>query len=64
MGNSALAHWLKIGEVANYTGLPVKTIRYYQDLSLLTQQKLTPHQAYFLAGKNNPLETYFSDYLL
>lgn len=29
-------HWLKIGEVANESGLPVKTIRYYEDLGLLS----------------------------
>jgi DNA-binding transcriptional MerR regulator len=27
---------LKIGEVAHRTGLPVKTIRYYEDIGLLT----------------------------
>ncbi|AFY76067.1 putative transcriptional regulator [Pleurocapsa sp. PCC 7327] len=28
--------WLKIGEVATESGLPVKTIRYYEKLGLLT----------------------------
>ncbi|NER51036.1 MAG: heavy metal-responsive transcriptional regulator [Symploca sp. SIO1A3] len=35
MSNSALAHQLKIGEVANQSGLPVKTIRYYEEIGLL-----------------------------
>ena len=35
MGNSAVAHWLKIGEVASLTGMPVKTIRYYEEIGLL-----------------------------
>jgi MerR family copper efflux transcriptional regulator len=29
-------HLLKIGEVANISGLPVKTIRYYEEIGLLT----------------------------
>ncbi len=28
--------WQKIGEVADHSGLPVKTIRYYDDLGLLS----------------------------
>ncbi|NEP62181.1 MAG: heavy metal-responsive transcriptional regulator [Symploca sp. SIO2G7] len=35
MGNSVLIHQLKIGEVANRSGLPVKTIRYYEEIGLL-----------------------------
>ncbi|NEP29048.1 heavy metal-responsive transcriptional regulator [Moorena sp. SIO3I6] len=27
--------WLKIGQVASYSGLPVKTIRYYEEIGLL-----------------------------
>lgn len=30
------SHWLKIGDVARLSGLPVKTIRYYDDLGLLS----------------------------
>lgn len=36
MSTSVLTQWLKIGEVAEYSGLPVKTIRYYEELGLLT----------------------------
>jgi MerR family transcriptional regulator, copper efflux regulator len=35
MSASTSHHWLKIGEVATISGLPVKTIRYYEDLGLL-----------------------------
>jgi MerR family transcriptional regulator, copper efflux regulator len=35
MSASTSHHWLKIGEVATLSGLPVKTIRYYEDLGLL-----------------------------
>ncbi len=36
MVTSALDHWLKIGEVASQSGLPVKTVRYYEEIGLLT----------------------------
>jgi MerR family transcriptional regulator, copper efflux regulator len=32
---AAANQWLKIGEVANESGLPVQTIRYYEELGLL-----------------------------
>ena len=35
MGTRTLAQLLKIGEVAAGTGLPVKTIRYYDEIGLL-----------------------------
>jgi MerR family copper efflux transcriptional regulator len=36
MGTAVLSQWLKIGEVANRSGIPVKTIRYYEEIGLLT----------------------------
>ncbi|WP_254721727.1 MerR family transcriptional regulator [Kovacikia minuta] len=35
MNFSSPKQLLKIGEVANITGLPVKTIRYYEEIGLL-----------------------------
>jgi MerR family copper efflux transcriptional regulator len=34
-GTSRLHDWLKIGEVANLSGMSVKTIRYYEQIGLL-----------------------------
>lgn len=40
---SIATEWLKIGEVATLSGLPVKTIRYYEDIGLLAPTvKRTP----------------------
>src|SRR6478672_1829773 len=36
MGTAVLSQWLKIGEVASRSGIPVKTIRYYEEIGLLT----------------------------
>lgn len=36
MSNLAIVNWLKIGEVASHSGLAVKTIRYYEQIGLLT----------------------------
>jgi DNA-binding transcriptional MerR regulator len=35
MSTAVSDQWIKIGEVAANTGLPVKTIRYYEDIGLL-----------------------------
>lgn len=35
MGTAVINQWLKIGEVAESSGLPVKTIRYYEEMGLL-----------------------------
>lgn len=35
IGTSVSIEWLKIGEVAARSGLPVKTVRYYEDIGLL-----------------------------
>lgn len=34
-GRDRVHQWLKIGEVATSSGMPVKTIRYYEDIGLL-----------------------------
>lgn len=36
MGLTEKHSWLKIGQVATESGLPVKTIRYYEDIGLLS----------------------------
>lgn len=47
--NTALASkLLKIGEVATSSGLPVKTIRYYEDLGLLSPVALRAESGYRL----------------
>ncbi len=48
MGNSAVAQWLKIGEVANFTGMPVKTIRYYEEIGLLAPTTTRSESGYRL----------------
>jgi DNA-binding transcriptional MerR regulator len=40
--------WLKIGEVAAQSGLPVKTIRYYEELGLLSPSVQRTHSNYRL----------------
>ncbi|WP_013322547.1 heavy metal-responsive transcriptional regulator [Gloeothece verrucosa] len=39
---------LKIGEVASETGIPIKTIRYYDDLGLLAPSVSRSHKGYRL----------------
>lgn len=34
-GHNSADRWLKIGEVASLSGMPVKTIRYYEEIGLL-----------------------------
>ena len=36
ISTAVLTQWLKIGEVASRSGIPVKTIRYYEEIGLLT----------------------------
>jgi DNA-binding transcriptional MerR regulator len=36
MVTSSVGRWIKIGEVAAASGLPVKTIRYYEEMGLLS----------------------------
>jgi len=48
MGNSVLAHQLKIGKVANISGLPVKTIRYYEEIGLLAPTTIRSSVGYRL----------------
>jgi DNA-binding transcriptional MerR regulator len=45
---SQLEHRLKIGEIASASGLPVKTIRYYEDIGLLTPTVLRAESGYRL----------------
>jgi len=46
--DSVLEHRLKIGEVASVSGLSVKTIRYYEDIGLLTPTVLRSESGYRL----------------
>jgi DNA-binding transcriptional MerR regulator len=48
IGNTALNHWLKIGEVASLTGMSVKTIRYYEEIGLLTPATTRSESGYRL----------------
>ncbi|NER51800.1 MAG: heavy metal-responsive transcriptional regulator [Symploca sp. SIO1A3] len=48
MDNSVLVHQLKIGEVANLSGLPVKTIRYYEEIGLLVPATIRSSVGYRL----------------
>jgi DNA-binding transcriptional MerR regulator len=50
MSNSALYidRWFKIGEVASNTGLPVKTIRYYEEIGLLAPTTTRSESGYRL----------------
>lgn len=48
MGNSAVAQWLKIGEVASLTRMPVKTIRYYEEIGLLAPTTTRSESGYRL----------------
>ena len=48
MGNTALNHWLKIGEVASLTGMSVKTIRYYEEIGLLAPATTRSESGYRL----------------
>jgi DNA-binding transcriptional MerR regulator len=49
MGNSAIAdQLLKIGEVAAVSGLPIKTIRYYDEIGLLMPTVERSHSGYRL----------------
>jgi DNA-binding transcriptional MerR regulator len=48
MGNPAVAHYLKIGEVASFSGMPVKTIRYYEEIGLLTPETTRSESGYRL----------------
>jgi DNA-binding transcriptional MerR regulator len=48
MGNIALNHWLKIGEVASLTGMSVKTIRYYEEIGLLAPATTRSESGYRL----------------
>ncbi|HBB32653.1 MAG TPA: heavy metal-responsive transcriptional regulator [Cyanobacteria bacterium UBA8803] len=48
MGNTTIENWLKIGEVANQTGLSVKTIRYYEEMGLLAPATTRAESGYRL----------------
>lgn len=48
MSNSAVAQWLKIGEVASLTKMPVKTIRYYEEIGLLAPMTTRSESGYRL----------------
>jgi DNA-binding transcriptional MerR regulator len=57
MGNSALDteagrdrvnHWLKSGEVASHMGMPLKTIRYYEEIGLLAPATTRSESGYRL----------------
>lgn len=43
--------WLKIGEVATQSGLPIKTIRYYEDIGLLAPTVKRTHSGYRLFSR-------------
>jgi len=48
MDNSETAQWLKIGVVANFTGISVKTIRYYEEIGLLVPATTRSESGYRL----------------
>lgn len=48
MSHTAVDHWLKIGEIASLSGLPVKTIRYYEELGLLAPDTTRSESGYRL----------------
>lgn len=48
MSNSAVAQWLKIGEVASLSKMPVKTIRYYEVIGLLAPMTSRSESGYRL----------------
>jgi MerR family transcriptional regulator, copper efflux regulator len=47
-GDNGIHHWLKIGEVASQSGIPVKTIRYYEEIGLLTPETTRSASGYRL----------------
>jgi DNA-binding transcriptional MerR regulator len=48
IGNSALDQGIKIGEVASQSGLPIKTIRYYEEIGLLVPATTRSESGYRL----------------
>ena len=47
-GENGIHQWLKIGEVASQSGIPVKTIRYYEEIGLLTPETTRSASGYRL----------------
>lgn len=47
-GDNSIHHWLKIGEVASLSGISVKTIRYYEEIGLLTPETTRSASGYRL----------------
>ena len=47
-GDNGSHDWLKIGEVASQSGIPVKTIRYYEEIGLLTPETTRSASGYRL----------------
>lgn len=48
MKTNKINHWIKIGEVAEVSGLSIKTIRYYDELALLTPSVVRSSSGYRL----------------